>query len=263
MLPGHLPAYSCHRLSCWNQVPSSLTIYLSESLLTGFPDFRTQSNYETRFKTVMQLIETAIGQGAYLSSGDCEALAQMASDVRSARRSYRKADTKKMIARAERLEKLAGVEVIATQFFMQRCEGAENPFAIADKPRPNAPFWADLLAEVTAALDEIRLATKGSARPVWARDAGAFAAAWPACGAVRPDYEAWKSSKQPVAALVQHNGKRNGWAKADDYRRLPGMIAGAQAHSRYNWKSDQIPGLDVLAQLENPDWTALVEHLIM
>jgi hypothetical protein len=28
------------------------------------------------------------------------------------------------------------------------------------------------------------------------------------------------------------------------------------------WNSDQIPGLDVLADLENPDWTALVETLI-
>ena len=40
------------------------------------------------------------------------------------------------------------------------------------------------------------------------------------------------------------------------------MIALAQAHSRYLWSTDQIPGLDVLADLENPEWTALVEVLI-
>lgn len=232
------------------------------TLLTGNKNFRERSYYDTPFKTLLRLIDSAIRQGAYLSSKDCEALAQMASDIRNARKSYSKADTKKMIARAEKLEKLAGAEVSVTEFLMQRCEGAENPFAIADKPRPHADFWAELLAEVTAALDEIRLATKGSAKPGWSRDAAIFVSTWPGCGEVQPSFEAWKSSNQPVQTLVQHNGKRYGWASPDEYRRLPDMLAGAQAHSRYNWNSDQIPGLDVLADLENPAWTALVEHLI-
>ena len=232
------------------------------TLLTGNKTLRENNWYESQVKTLLRLIDSAIRQGAYLSSGDCAALAQMASDIRSARRSYSKADTKKMIARAEKLEKLAGVEVSATEFLMQRCEGAENPYAIADKPRPNAQFWADLLAEVAAALEEIRLACKGSAKPAWSRSAAAFAQAWPACGEVQPSFEAWKARNQPVSALTQHNGKRHGWAKADSYRRLPDMIAAAQAHSRYNWQSTQIPGLDILADLENPDWTALVEQLI-
>lgn len=232
------------------------------TLLTGNKSLRERNYFESQFKTLLRLIDSAIRQGAYLSSGDCEVLAQMASDIRIAQKSYRKADTKKMIARAEKLEKLAGVEVSATEFLMQRCEGAENPFAIVDMPRPNAQFWADLLAEVTVALNEIRLATKGSSKPEWSRNAATFANAWPVCGDVRPSYEAWKASNQPVAALVQHNGKRNGWADPEAYRLLPSMIAAAQAHSRYNWQSDQIPGLEILADLENPDWTALVEHLI-
>jgi hypothetical protein len=178
------------------------------------------------------------------------------------RSSYSKADTKKMIARAERLEKLAGVQVSATEFLMQRCEAAENTYAIADKPRPNAQFWADLLAEVTATLNEIRLATKGAAKPVWARTPVAFAAAWPACGEVQPSYAAWSAGEQPVKPLKDDNGKRNGWSDPEAYRGLPGNIALAAAHSRYKWKTDQIPGLDVLADLENPAWTALVEHLI-
>lgn len=232
------------------------------ALLTGNKSLRERNYFESQFKTLLHLINSAIRQGAYLSSNDCEALARMASDIRSSQKSYRKADTKKMIARAEKLEKLAGVEVSATEFLMQRCEGAENPFAIVDKPRPNAQFWADLLAEVAAALDEIRLATKGSSKPEWSRNAAAFAKAWPVCGDVRPSYDAWKASKQPVAALVQHNGKRNGWADPEAYRLLPSMIAAGQAHSRYNWQSDQIPGLEIFADLENPDWTALVEHMI-
>ncbi len=226
------------------------------------PAYRNNEHLEKQFGKLLRQVNHAIKQGAYLSSGDCEAIAAMAAGIRDGKGRYRKAQIKKMIARAEKLEKLAGVDVSATEFLMQRCEGAENPFAIADKLRPNAQFWADLLAEVTAALDEIRLTTKGSAKPAWSRDADAFAAAWPACGEMQPSFEAWKASNQPVPALVQHNGKRNGWANPDDYRLLPGMISAAQAHSRYNWQSNQIPGLTILADLEDPDWTALVEHLI-
>jgi len=226
------------------------------------PAYRTEAYLEEQFAKLLKLVKSAIEQGAYLSSGDCEAIAAMAADMRNGQRRYRKADIKKMIARAEKLEKLAGVEVSATEFLMQRCEGAENPFAIVVKPRPNAQFWADLLAEVTLALDEIRIATKGSAKPQWSRNAAVFADAWPACGELQPSFDVWKASSQPVRALVQHNGKRYGWADPDTYRRLPEMIPAAQAHSRYNWKSDQIPGLEVLADLENPHWTSLVEHLI-
>ena len=226
------------------------------------PGYRKEAYLDEQFGKLLRQVESAIKQGAYLSSGDCEAIAVMAADMRNGQRRYRKAETKKMIARAEKLEKLAGVEVSATEFLMQRCEGAENPFAIVDEPRPNAQFWADLLAEVASALGEIRLATKGSSKPEWARNAAIFTEAWPACGELQPSFEAWKASKQPVPALVQHNGKRNGWADPEAYRRLPEMIAAAQSHSRYNWQSNQIPGLDVLADLENPDWTSLVEHMI-
>lgn len=230
------------------------------SLLTGNKGFRERSYYDKPFDTLLRLIDSAIAQGAYLSSGDCEALAKMASDIRGARKSYRKADTKKMIVRAERLEKLAGVAISSTEMLMQRCEGADNPWAIAPGERPNAQFWADLLAETTHALEEIRSATKGH-KPAWTRDAKAFAAAWPACGDVAPRFGAWNATK-PFAALSQHNGKRAGFADPDAYRRLPHAIALAQPHMRYLWNTDQIPGLDVLAALENPDWTALVEHLI-
>ena len=232
------------------------------SMLLRDEQFRKATYYDSRFAKLMKLIDSAIKQGAYLTSSDNEALAAMAADTRNQRVRWSKADTKKMIARAEKLEKLAGAQVSATELLMARCEGADNPFAIIDKPRPNAQFWADLLAEVTAALDEIRLATKGSAKPSWARSAEAFAQAWPACGELQPSFDAWKASNQPVPALAQHNGKRNGWAEADAYRRLPETIAAAVSHSHYDWNSDQIPGLDILADLENPDWTALVEHLI-
>jgi hypothetical protein len=232
------------------------------SLLTGDKNFRERSYYEKPISTLLQLIDSAIKQGAYLSSGDCEALAQMASDIRNARKSYRKADTKKMIARAERLEKLAGVKVSATEFLMQRCEGAENPWEIAPGERCNSQFWADLFAETASALEEIRAATKGSAKPVWMRDATFFAAAWPAVGKIEPRFKAWDGNGTPFSTISQHNGKRTGFADPDAYRALPTMIALAQPHSRYNWMSDQIPGLDILADLENPDWTALVEVMI-
>jgi hypothetical protein len=232
------------------------------TLLTGDKNFRERTYYEKPISTLLQLIDSAIKQGAYLSSGDCEALAQMASDIRNARKSYRKADTKKMIARAERLEKLAGVTVSSTDFLMQRCEGAENPWAIAPGERPNAQFWADLLADTTVALEEIRAATKGSAKPVWMRDATVFAAAWTAVGKIEPRFKAWDENGKPFSSLNQHNGKHTGFVDPDAYRALPTMIALAQPHSRYNWMSDQIPGLDVLADLENPDWTALVEVMI-
>lgn len=226
------------------------------------PGYRRQSYTDTQLAALLKLIGETIRQGGYLTSGDCEAIGAMAADIRGAQSSYRKADTKKMILRAERLEKLAGVEVSGTEFLMQRCEGAENPHAILPAERPNAQFWADLLAEVTSALDEIRLATKGSVKPAWARSEAAFIAQWPACGTVVPSFLHWNSGKQPVEALKADNGKRNGWADPEAYRRLPASIALAEAHSRYRWKSDQIPGLEVLADLENPDWTALVEHLI-
>ncbi|AWW75774.1 hypothetical protein CD351_15180 [Erythrobacter sp. KY5] len=232
------------------------------TLLIRNKDYRTRYYYSSQFETLLKLINSAIKQGGYLSSGDCEDIAEMASEIRQGRSTYRKADTKKMILRAERLEKLAGVEVSATEFLMERCEGAENEFAIPDKERPNAQFWADLLAEVAANLNDIRLATKGSKRAAWASSEAAFNAQWPACGDVRPSYADWKASGQPVADLKANNGRRNGWADTESYRTLPGTIAGAVAHSRYDWSMSQIPGLDVLADLENPAWTALVEHLI-
>ena len=230
------------------------------TLLTSYQGWREGVDDEHQFDTLLRLIDSAIKQGAYLSTGDCETLATMAADVRQARQSYRKADTKKMIARAERLEKLAGVSVSGTDLLMQRCEGAENPWALASGEHPNAQFWADLLAEVTSALEEIRAATKAT-KPAWTRDAKAFAAAWPACGDVAPRFGAWDESK-PFATLSQYSGKRTGFAEAGAYRRLPRAIALAEPHMRYRWDTDQIPGLDVLADLENPDWTALVEHLI-
>lgn len=225
------------------------------------PAYRKEAYLETQLSALLKLIADTIAQGAYLSSGDCEAIGVMAADIR-AKGSYRKANTKKLIARAERLEKLAGVEVSGTELLMQRCEGAENPYEISAEPRPNAQFWADLLAEVAGALDEIRRATKGGTKPAWAGSEAAFAAQWPACGSVEPSLQRWKAGGQPVDSLKADNGKRNGWADPAAYRRLPEWLDAAAAHSRYLWKSDQIPGLDVLADLENPAWTALVEHLI-
>lgn len=232
------------------------------SLLTGLESFRTREYYDFKLSKMMDLIDSAIKQGAYLSAGDCDDLAAMAAQIREKKSYYRKADKKRMLARAERLEKMAGAELSSTEILMQRCEGAENPWALSEEARPNAQFWADLLAEVAATLDEIRKATKGSKKPAWASNAETFAASWPACGEIRPDFGKWKASGQPVAALKEHNGKRNGWAEPAAYRGLPEAIDGAVAYSRYQWGTDQIPGLDVLADLENPDWTALVEHLI-
>lgn len=232
------------------------------SHLLGNKSLREQTYRESQFTTLAKLINSAIAQGAYLSSGDCEALAQMAADIRGAKRSYRKTDTKQMIARAEKLEKLAGVQVSATAFLMERCEGADNPWAVAAGERPNAAFWAALLAQTTAALEEIRAATRGS-KPAWMHDAAAFAAAWPAVGEVVPRFKAWEEGgAKPFAALSQHNGKRNGFADPAAYRSLPATIPLAQAHSRYHWNTKQIPGLDILADLENPGWTALVEQMI-
>ena len=225
------------------------------------PSYRTAYYLDEQVGQLMKLIRSAIEQGAYLSSADCAALGALAADIRG-RSSYRKAETKKLIARAERIEKLAGIEASATEFLMNRCEGAESLYAIAPEPRPNAQFWADLLAEVTAGLDEIRRATKGSASPLWGRSAAAFDVEWPACGEVVPSFETWKAGDRPIAALKADNGKINGWADPAVYRSLPGDIALAAAHSRYCWRSDQIPGLEVLADLENPAWTALAEHLI-
>ena len=78
------------------------------SLLVGNKRFRENTWYVKPFDTLMKLIDSAIKQGAYLSTGDCAALAEMATDIRSGHRTYRKADTKKMIARAEPVETLAG-----------------------------------------------------------------------------------------------------------------------------------------------------------
>ncbi len=231
-------------------------------LLLGNESFRRKGYVSSNFDKLLKLIGSAIKQGAYLSSSDCEALANMAAELRDGKQSlYRKADTKKLISRAERLEKLAGVEVSATDFLMQRCEGAENPNAIKVSTHPNAQFWADLLAEIILALEEIRCGTKGS-KPAWMGNPVAFSNSWPTCGDVAPRFGAWKENALPFTELKHHNGKRTGFADPERYRRLPETIALAQLHSRYNWNSDQIPALDVIGDLENPAWTALVEHLI-
>ena len=231
-------------------------------LLLGDKDLRERRYSQTSFDMLLKLMDSAIKQGAYLSSGDCEALSAMAADIRSGGRSYSKTDTKKMILRAEKLEKFAGAEVSATEFLMRRCEGAENPWAIDDGERPNAQFWANLLSEVVSGLEDIRRTTKGGNKPAWLRDPAAFAATWPAVGDVTPRFGAWDDDGRPFASMSQHNGKRTGFADAEAYRSLPDAIPVAQAHSRYLWSNDQIPGLDVLADLENPEWTALVEMMI-
>jgi hypothetical protein len=255
-------AYNAY-YSIWGQEIEVRKEHLGAVLALMLDDksLRESPYSEQRVGKMLQLIDSAIKQGGYLSSGDCDAIAQMASAIRARRRSS-KTDTKKMIARAEKLEKLAGATVSATEFLMARCEGADNPWAIVPQARPNAQFWADLLAETTVGLEEIRSATKGGSKPAWMRDAGAFEAAWPAVGDAAPRFAAWQADGNKLATLSQHNGKRNGFADPQAYRSLPQTIALAEAHSRYEWRSDQIPGLEILADLENPDWTALVEHLI-
>lgn len=215
---------------------------------------------------MIRLMRAAIKDGGYFTSADCETLAAYATTLRTiADKQYRKAAKKALISRAETVEKLAGVEVSATSTLLERCDGAENPYAMGDKPA-DYDFWCALLAATISGLHDIVADLKGKRPPAWMTDASAFSAHFPAVGPIAPRFGAWTegddASWHNFNALKTLGKLKKGLASAEEVLALPARRSAVEPLFRYIWTKKEIPALDVLADLENPAWTAFVEHLL-
>lgn len=231
------------------------------TILLNKKEFRRKYASNRKIFGILKLIDSAIKQGGYLTSSICEKLIELAFEIREIDH-YSKVEAKKLLKIAERIEKLAGAEMSTTEFLLQRCEGAKNPLALTDPNPKNAEFWAALLAEVTDALIEIQESTKSKNNPKWLRDQTIFEETWPAVDEVTPIFGAWNEEEKLFGDLKKYNDQRSGFSSSKYFHNLAATIPKAYEHSQYLWDTRQIPALDILADLENTDWTALVEHLI-
>lgn len=222
------------------------------------------------FKTLMRHINKAISDGGFLTGRDSENLATLAGELRTLSEAKKdKVKKKLLLNKAETIEKLAGIDVSVTSLLLARCEGAENPLALGEKPE-HYDFWIKILGETIAGLHAIVGDFAKSKTPIWMKDALAFAQTFPSLGPVTPRFGAWKEAKhepyQDLSHLKAYTKKRHKTQcdLADPQR----VFDLSQLRQRYVssfdivWNTDQIPALEVLADLETPAWTALVEHLI-
>jgi hypothetical protein len=96
-----------------------------------------------------------------------------------------------------------------------------------------------------------------------------FAASWPAAGPVTPAYGDWMKGADNVRdfAVMRELAKKRrkgqqSLVNPNRVRALPGLRALYAPTFAWVWNTAQIPALDILADLERPGWTELLEHLI-
>jgi hypothetical protein len=225
--------------------------------------------HEKSFSDLLKLIKQALADGGFLTSADIAQLSDLASRLREqAGKERDKPKQKALIKRAEAVEKLGNFEVSATSRLMERCEGAHNPHALGDEPA-NYRFWSELLAAYLDGLHEIRDALSVGRQPDWMKSPATFATTWPAAGPVTPTYRDWTKGADNIRdfAVMRELAKkrRKGQQSLVDSNRvraLPELRALYAPTFAWVWNTDQIPALDVLADLEQPGWTELLEHLI-
>lgn len=217
-------------------------------------------------RRMLSLMRAAIKGGGFFTTSDLERLGEFAERLRGlAEKQYGKPNKKTLIARADAIEKLAGIEVSATSVLLERAEGADNPHAMGEKPA-NYEFWAALLAAVVYGLDEIEQAVRDKGKPGWMTDPAVFAETWPAVGPIAPSFGEWtrceREEARNFAPLKKAARQKVRRALPEDLLDLPGQRDWMEPWYRYDWSTPQIPALDVLADLENSDWTAFAEHLV-
>jgi hypothetical protein len=260
----------CHRKcldvemhSSREHLPALLTLLLNDKNLQRY-------YYAKQFTAMTRLINQAIKDGAFFTSVDLELLGGLANSMRASSEKERsKAHKKILLRKAEAIEKLAGLEVSTTSLLLERCGGAENPFAMAEKP-VNYEFWSILIAEVITGLHAIKEELQGKSKPIWMKDAKEFVASWPQVGPITPCFGAWKDHDDPklrdFATLRGYTKRRHkgmpGFADADRVRSLSVLRERYAPTMNWRWNTPQIPAIEILGDLELPQWTALIEHLI-
>jgi hypothetical protein len=127
-------------------------------------------------------------------------------------------------------------------------------------------FWCALLGATISGLHDIVADVKGKRPPAWMTDATVFATQFPAIGPIAPRFGAWTegddASWHNFNALKALGKLKKGLASAEEMLALPARRSAFEPLFRYVWTKKEIPALDVLADLENPAWTAFVEHLL-
>ena len=250
-------------LASSDQLRALLTLLLHDGNLRKF-------YYVKEFALMLRLIGQAIKLGGYLTSADCEHLATLAAELREdSAKNREKPHKKALLRKAEAIEKLIGQEISATSLLLERCDGAENPFALGEKPA-HYDFWAGVIGATIAGLHDIKDDLQDKAKPGWMKDADIFARTWPAVGPVVPVFGAWAEATFPTlpdfAMLRGYTRRRHknhpDFADADRARSLPALRERYAPTMDWRWDTPKIPALDVLADLESSQWTALVEHLI-
>lgn len=233
-------------------------------------DSYRRNYYHKQFATLLRLINQAIKDGGFLTSADVEQLGAFGGTLRLvSEKESSKANKKTMLLRAEAVEKLAGVEVSATSLLLERCEGAENVYALGERP-PHYAFWAEMFAATIAGLHAITDDLRDKGRPAWLKDRAAFAEAWPAVGPLAPRFGAWNEAAEEKFRnfpTLRAYGKRRTkgdqlFANPERVRALSQFREHLAPTLAWRWDTPQIPALDVLANLESPEWTEMLEHLI-
>ncbi len=248
---------------CGEHLPVLLTLFLNDSSIR-------QYHFVEKCSKMLGLLDQALKDGGFLTSADLEQLGAMASELRaSAGKARGKPQQKAILRKAEAIEKLAGLEVSATSLLLERCEGAENPFAMGPKPT-NYEFWAELIAETIAGLHAIKDDLQGKGKPAWMKNAETFAETWPAVGPIAPRFRSWNEASDPklrdfttLRGYTKHRHK--GLPSFADPARVRDLSRLREIHAPtmdWRWDTPQIPALDVLADIASPHWTALLEHLI-
>jgi hypothetical protein len=225
--------------------------------------------HEKSFSDLLKLIRQALADGGFLTSADIARLADLAERLREqAGKEHDRPKQKALVKRAEAVEKLGNIEVSATSRLMERCEGAHNPHALSEQPA-NYRFWSALLAAFLDGLHEIRNSLALGRQPDWMKSPATFATTWPAAGPVAPAFRSWAEGADNIrdfAVLRELAKKRRKGQQPlvdpDRVRALPELRALYAPTFAWVWNTAQIPALDVLADLERPGWTELLEHLI-
>ncbi|SFS11817.1 hypothetical protein [Sphingomonas jatrophae] len=227
-----------------------------------------RSYRQEEFGALMALMRQAVKAGGFLTSDDCASLAAFATTLRTAAEKERgKPDKKALIARAEAIEKFAGVEVSATSLLLERCEPAETGRTLGPCPE-HYLFWCRLLAATAHGVAAIAEDVKSKRRVAWMSDPTAFAERFPAAGPLTPRFRQWED---PALAEDARNfarlrrmlrDKRNGLVAPADFLALPGKRPLVEPMFRFDWRTPNLPALDRLGDLEDPQQTALLEQLI-
>ncbi|WP_353226690.1 hypothetical protein [Novosphingobium sp.] len=237
------------------------------ALITGRERYR-EDYYQQEVLTLFRLMREAVKDGAFLTTVDQDVLGEYAATLRRHAdiRAYDKPRKRKLVTRAEMVEKFAGKEASATALLLERCDGAENPHALQDMP-PNHAFWCELLGATVDGLHGILAQLKAKPAPAWLKNEAAFKAAFPPAGPFAPRFGAWADcaweASRDFADLRTHYGRmKTPLAQGDDYRRLHVVRAEVEPMLRWQWQGKDIPALDALGDLSDPKCTALIEHLI-